>query len=136
MVQFQQHRWPCKFHLESGVPHCLGSSSCKTQPIHIRTFTILTQNTALHPIMELACGSLVVLPCPSVTRSTHSRPCLQKQEQATQLVRITVKFFSIECFFLRGKWATLGGSVIPRQPVAGMRQASFPTPGTKNHFNI
>ena len=41
-----------------------------------------------------------------------------------------------EGFFPEGKWATLGGSAIPRQPVAGTRQASFPQPSSKNQFNI
>ena len=62
--------------------------------------------------------------------------CLREQQQVTRLVRITVKLFSIDCFFPRGKWAALGGSAIPRQPVAGTRQASFPQPGFKNQFNI
>ena len=39
-------------------------------------------------------------------------------------------------FFPKGKWAVLGGSAIPRQPVAGTRQASFPQPSSKNQFNI
>ena len=34
--------------------------------------------------------------------------------------------FLVEYFFPKGKWAALGGSAIPRQPVAGTRQASFP----------
>ena len=41
-----------------------------------------------------------------------------------------------EYFFPKGKWAALGGSAIPRQPVAGTRQASFPQPNSKNQFNI
>ena len=41
-----------------------------------------------------------------------------------------------ESFFPEGKWATLGGSAIPRQPVAGRREASFPQPSSKNQFNI
>ena len=58
-------------------------------------------DAACHRITELA---VVVLPCPSsVTCSTHSRPslsvCLWKQQQATRLRRITVKLFSIDCFF-------------------------------------
>ena len=41
-----------------------------------------------------------------------------------------------EGFFPKGKWATLGGSAIPRQTVARTRQASFPQPSSKNQFNI
>ena len=44
--------------------------------------------------------------------------------------------FLVEYFFPEGKWAALGGSAIPRQPVAGTRQASFPQPSSKNQFNI
>ena len=44
--------------------------------------------------------------------------------------------FSVEYFFPEGKWAALGGSAIPRQPVAGTRQDSFPQPSSKNQFNI
>ena len=43
--------------------------------------------------------------------------------------------FSVEYFFPEGKWAALGGSAIPRQPVAGTREASFPQPSSKNQFN-
>ena len=42
----------------------------------------------------------------------------------------------IECVFPEGKWAALGGSAIPWQPMAGTRQASFPQPSSKNQFNI
>ena len=41
-----------------------------------------------------------------------------------------------EGFYVVGKWVTLGGSAIPKQPVAGSRQASFPQPSSKNQFNI
>ena len=41
-----------------------------------------------------------------------------------------------EGFFPEGKWATLGARAIPRQPVAGTRQASFPQPSSKNRFDI
>ena len=44
----------------------------------------------------------------------------------------TVKLFSVDCFFPRGRLAVLGGSAISRQPVVGTRQASFPQPGSKN----
>ena len=96
-------------------------------------------DAACHGITELAHSSLVVLPCSSsVTCSTYSRlsVCLWKQQQATRLGRITVKLFSIDCFFPRGNWAALGGSAIPMQAVAGSRQAFFPQPGSKNQFNI
>ena len=36
----------------------------------------------------------------------------------------------------RRKWAVLGDSARPRQPVAGTRQAPFPQPSSKNQFNI
>ena len=36
----------------------------------------------------------------------------------------------------RGKRAVLGGSAIPRQPVARAKQASIPWPKSKNQFNI
>ena len=62
--------------------------------------------------------------------------CLGKGQQATQLVVNTVNLFSIDCFFPGGKWAALGGSAIPRQPMPGTRQASFAQPGSKNQFNI
>ena len=56
-------------------------------------------DAAWHRITELARWALVVLPCPSVTCSTRSWPCLcvcpWKQQQATWLGRIMVKLFSI-----------------------------------------
>ena len=36
----------------------------------------------------------------------------------------------------KGKRAVLGGSAIPRQPVARAKQASIPWPKSKNQFNI
>ena len=89
-------------------------------------------DAACHGITELAHSSLAQL--------TADRPCLSvcswKQQQATRLGRITVKLFSIDCFFPRGKWAALGGSAIPMKAVAGSRQASFPQPSSKNQCNI
>ena len=58
--------------------------------------------------------------------------------QTHNTVRAMFFFFFLfnEGFFPEGKWAALGGSAIPRQPVAGTKQASFPQPSSKNQFNI
>ena len=60
----------------------------------------------------------------------------EEKVEAGQSVGQSVALLSIDYFFPRGKWATLGGSAISRQPVAGTRQASFPRPSSKNQFNI
>ena len=48
------------------------------------------------------------------------------------------QFLSLKCIIppKRGKRAVLGGSAIPRQPVARAKQASIPWPKSKNQFNI
>ena len=60
-----------------------------------RQVSINFSEAAWHRITELVRWSLMVLPCPSVRHLLNSQPamsvCLRKQQQATRLVRITVK---------------------------------------------
>ena len=64
--------------------------------------------------------------CPGVESIDHCfRACLRVNA-------VCVFFLPLLSLLL----AQLGGSAIPRQRVAGTRQASFPQPNSKNQFNI